>query len=71
MLDGDANAAPAPKIAAPVANTERVIDMTDRFASTRPFAAGDLLSMFAAMVLRLVAKGKQSLSELGEFGGES
>jgi hypothetical protein len=62
MLDGDANAAPAPNIADPVANTERTIDSTDRFTSTRPFAAGDLLSMLDVMILRLVPKGKQSLS---------
>jgi|GEM_PF-3700832 len=71
MLDGEANAAPAPNIAAPAANTESAIDITDRFTSTRPFAAGDLLSMLAVMILRLVPKGKRSLSELDEFGGES
>jgi hypothetical protein len=71
MLDGDAKAAPAPNIAAPAANTESAIDITDRFTSTRPFAAGDLLSMLAVMLFRLVPKGKQSLSELDEFGGES
>lgn len=70
MLDGEASAAPAPKKAAPVANTEKAIDMNDRFASTRLFAAGEL-STTSAMGLRLGAKGKESLSELGEFGGES
>ncbi len=42
MLDGDANAAPAPKIVAPVASTEKAMDMNDRFASTRLFAADEL-----------------------------
>jgi hypothetical protein len=43
MLDGDAIAAPAPRNAAPVASTEKAIDMADRFASMRPLAA-DVLS---------------------------
>jgi hypothetical protein len=41
MLDGEAIAAPAPKNAAPVASSEKAIDMTDRFASMRPFTAED------------------------------
>jgi hypothetical protein len=41
MLDGEAMAAPAPKNAAPVASSEKAIDMTDRFTSTRPVTAGD------------------------------
>ena len=69
-LDGDANAAPAPKIVAPVASTEKAMDMNDRFASTRLFAA-DELSTLTAMTFRLGAKGKGSLSELGEFADES
>jgi hypothetical protein len=68
--DGDANAAPAPKIVAPVATTEKAIDMNDRFASTRLFAV-DELSTLTAMTLRLSAKGKESLSELDEFADES
>ena len=71
MLDGEAIAAPAPKNAAPAASTEKAIDMTDRFASTRPFTADELLSSVAFMPLRVMAKGKGSLSVLGEFGGES
>jgi hypothetical protein len=58
MLDGEANAAPAPKKVAPAASTERVVDKNDRFASTRPFTAGELLSTLVFMMLRLVAKGK-------------
>ena len=49
MLDGDANAAPAPKIVAPVASTENAIDMTDRFASTRLLTGGDMLSMLTVI----------------------
>jgi hypothetical protein len=41
MLDGEAMAAPAPKNAAPVASSEKAIDMTDRFASGRPLTAED------------------------------
>lgn len=48
MLDGDAIAAPAPKIVAPVASTESAIDMTDRFASAL-LAAGDALSTLKAI----------------------
>jgi hypothetical protein len=69
--DGDANAAPAPKIVAPVASTEKAIDTNDRFASIRLFAAGDMLSTLTAMRLRLGVKGKESLSELDEFADES
>jgi hypothetical protein len=58
MLDGDANAAPAPKKVAPAASTERAVDKADRLASTRPFTAGEMLSTLAFMMLRLVAKGK-------------
>jgi hypothetical protein len=58
MLDGDANAAPAPKKFTPAANTERAVDKNDRLASSRPFTAGELLSSLAFMMLRLVAKGK-------------
>jgi hypothetical protein len=58
MLDGDANAAPAPKKVAPAASTERAVDKKDRLASTRQFTAGELLSTLAVMMLRLVAKGK-------------
>jgi hypothetical protein len=58
MLDGDANAAPAPKKVAPAASTERAVDKNDRLASSRPFTAGELLSTLASMMLRLVAKGK-------------
>jgi hypothetical protein len=68
MLDEEAM---APKNAAPVASSEKVIDMTDRFASTRPLTPGELLPSFAFMTLTVEAKGKGSLSELGEFGGES
>jgi hypothetical protein len=50
MLEGDANAAPAPKIAAPVASTENAIDMTDRFASTQLSTAGDTLSTLTAIL---------------------
>ncbi|WP_156751188.1 hypothetical protein [Mycobacterium sp. 1245111.1] len=53
-----------------MASTEKAIDMNDRFASTRLFAV-DELSTFTAMTLRLGAKGKESLSELGEFVDES
>jgi hypothetical protein len=41
MLDGEAMAAPAPKNAAPVASSEKAIDMADRFASGRPLTAED------------------------------
>jgi hypothetical protein len=58
MLDGEAIAAPAPRKVAPAASTERAADKNDRFASTRPFTAGELLSTLAFMMLRLVAKGK-------------
>jgi hypothetical protein len=44
MLDGDASPAPAPKIAAPVATTERAIDKADRRATVLPLTAGELLS---------------------------
>jgi hypothetical protein len=71
MLDGEAMAAPAPKNATLVASSEKAIDMTDRFASIRPLTTGELLSSFAFMTLTVEAKGKGSLSELGEFGGES
>jgi hypothetical protein len=71
MLDGEAIAAPAPRNAAPVASTEKAIDMTDRFASTRPFAADVVLSSVAFMLSTVVTKGKGSLSVLGEFCGES
>jgi hypothetical protein len=62
MLDGDARAAPAPKMDAQAASAESAIDMTDRFASMRPFTADELLSSRAFMVLRVMAKGKESLS---------
>jgi hypothetical protein len=68
MLDGEAM---APKNAAPVASSEKAIDMTDRFVSMRPLTTGELLSSFAFMTFTVKAKGKGSLSELGEFGGES
>jgi hypothetical protein len=71
MLDGEAIAAPAPKNAAPVASSEKAIDMTDRFASMRPFTAEDSIGSFAFMSLTVMTKGKGSLSELGEFVGES
>jgi hypothetical protein len=58
MLDGDANAAPAPKRVTPAASTERTVDKNDRFTSTRPFTAGETLSTLDSMMLRLVAKGK-------------
>jgi hypothetical protein len=58
MLDGDANAAPAPKKVALAASTERAVDKNDRLASSRPFTAGELLSTLAFMMLRLVGKGK-------------
>jgi hypothetical protein len=58
MLDGEANAAPAPKKVTPAASTERAVDKNDRFTSTRPFTAGELLSTLVFMMLRLVAKGK-------------
>jgi hypothetical protein len=45
--------------------------MTDRFASTRPFAADVVLSSVAFMLSTVVTKGKGSLSVLGEFCGES
>jgi hypothetical protein len=68
MLDGDASAAPAPKMDAPAASTENAIDMADRFASMRPFTAEELLSTRAVMTLRLMAKAKESLSVLDESG---
>ena len=71
MLDGEAIAAPAPRNVAPVASSEKAIDMTDRFASRRPLTASELLSSFACMVLTVMTKGKGSLSLLGEFGSES
>ena len=82
MLDGEANAAPAPKNAAVVARIEKAIDFIERFASTRPFTAGDMLSTLTAIPSshrtrkitlrsRLSAKGKESLSELDEFACES
>jgi hypothetical protein len=58
MLDGDANAAPAPNKVARAASTERAVDKNDRLASSRPVTAGELLSTLAFMMLRLVAKGK-------------
>jgi hypothetical protein len=58
MLDGDANAAPAPKKVTPAASTESAVDKNDRLASSRPVTAGELLSILASMMLRLVAKGK-------------
>jgi hypothetical protein len=58
MLDGDASAAPAPKMVAPAASTERAADKNDRLASTRSLTAGELLSTLAVITLRLVAKGK-------------
>jgi hypothetical protein len=71
MLDGDANAAPAPKSVAPVASTEKAIDMIDRFASMRPSAADELLSTCCVISRTVMAKGKESLSELDEFADES
>jgi hypothetical protein len=71
MLDGEAIAAPAPRNVAPVASTEKAIDMTDRFASMRPLAADEPLSTCVFMLLTVMAKGKGSLSELDEFDGES
>jgi hypothetical protein len=71
MLDGEAIAAPAPRNVAPVASSEKAIDMTDRFASRRPFTADDVLSSVAFMLLTVMTKGKGSLSLLGEFSGES
>jgi hypothetical protein len=71
MLDGEAIAAPAPRNVAPVASSEKAIDMTDRFASMRPFTTDDVLSSVAFMLLTVMAKGKGSLSVLGEFSGES
>jgi hypothetical protein len=68
MLDGDAIAAPAPKSVAPAASTDRAVDRTDRLAGVRPFAAGDMLSAVVVMPMTLVAKGKGSLSVLGEYG---
>ena len=70
MLDGEAIAAPAPRNVAPAASTEKAIDMTDRFASMRPFTADDV-SSGAFMLLTVVTKGKGSLSELDEFADES
>jgi hypothetical protein len=58
MLDGDANAAPAPNKVALAASTERAVDKNDRLASSRPVTAGELLATLAFMMLRLVAKGK-------------
>jgi hypothetical protein len=49
MLEGEAMAAPAPKIVAPVASTEKAIDTNDRLASTRPFTAEDMLSTLNAI----------------------
>jgi hypothetical protein len=66
MLDGDASAAPAPKIVAPAASTERAVDKTDRLVSTRPFTADELLSTLAFMSSTVVAKANESLSELDE-----
>jgi hypothetical protein len=71
MLDGEAIAAPAPRNVAPVASSEKAIDMTDRFASRRSLTVDDVLSSCALMLLTVMTKGKGSLSELGEFGGES
>lgn len=71
MLDGDAIAAPAPRKAAPVASTENAIDVTDLFAVMRPSTAGEVLSTCVFIVETVTAKAKGSLSELGEFGGES
>ncbi len=71
MLDGEAIAAPAPRNPAHVASSEKAIDVTDRFASTRTLIAGDVLSSVAFMRLTVMTKGKGSLSELDEFGGES
>jgi len=42
--NGNADAGPAPKIAAPVASTEMVPDQIDRRAVMRPVTAGELLS---------------------------
>jgi hypothetical protein len=66
MLDGDAIAAPAPNKVAPAASTERAADKNDRLASLRPSTAGELLSTLAFMMLTVVAKAKESLSELDE-----
>ena len=71
MLDGEAIAAPAPKNAVPVASSEKAIDNTDRFVSGRPLTTDDVLSPVVFMSMTVVVKGKGSLSELGEFGGES
>ncbi len=71
MLDGEAIAAPAPRNVAPVASTEKAIDTTDLFASTRPVSADDVLLSVAFMLMTVTAKGKGSLSELDEFAGES
>ena len=71
MLDGDAIAAPAPKKVAPAASTERAADKNDRLASTRSSAAGELLSILDFIRLTIVAKAKESLSELDESGAES
>ena len=47
MHDGDAIAAPAPRKAENVASNENAVAMTDRFASMRPFTAGELVSTLA------------------------
>jgi hypothetical protein len=49
MLDGDANAAPAPRNAALVARIEKAIDFIERFASMRLSTAGDMLSTLTAI----------------------
>jgi hypothetical protein len=71
MLDGEAMAAPAPKNAAPVASSEKAIDNIDRFTSGRPLTTGEVLSSFVFISTTITLKGKGSLSELDEFGGES
>ena len=71
MLDGEAMAAPAPKNAAPVASSEKAIDNTERFVSGRPLTTDDVLSSLVFISMTITVKGKGSLSELGEFGGES
>jgi hypothetical protein len=47
LENGNADAGPAPKIAAPVASTERAPDQTERCAVKRPAIAGELLSSLA------------------------
>jgi hypothetical protein len=49
--NGNADAGPAPKIAAPVASNERAPDQTERRAVIRPVAAGELLSSCASTSL--------------------